>query len=71
MKSRLLGARAGAALCSIASQASASIVDVVYAGQVQAGGVDPFGVFNAGTKRRTNPGRTEHSINTSEHYLTS
>ncbi|WP_145963750.1 hypothetical protein [Bradyrhizobium algeriense] len=34
MKSRLLGALAGAALCSIASQASATIVNVTYTGIV-------------------------------------
>ncbi|UPK00427.1 PEPxxWA-CTERM sorting domain-containing protein [Bradyrhizobium sp. 170] len=34
MKSRLLGALAGAALCSIASQASATIVNVTYQGIV-------------------------------------
>jgi len=66
LKARLLGARAGAALRSIASQVSGSLIHMVCTGKVQAGGV-----FTAGTGRRTNSRRTEHSINTSEHYLTS
>jgi len=61
LKARLLGARAGAALRSIASQVSGSLIHMVCTGKVQA----------AGTGRRTNSRRTEHSINTSEHYLTS
>jgi hypothetical protein len=44
MKSRLLGALAGAALCSMASQASATIVNVTYQGIVTSD-YDETGIF--------------------------
>jgi hypothetical protein len=47
MKSRLLGALAGAALCSFASQASATIVTVTYTGIVSSA-IDQFGIFGPG-----------------------
>jgi PEP-CTERM motif len=54
MKSRLLGALAGAALFSFVTQASAGIIDVVYTGRVQTGGYDLSGLFNTGNAISTN-----------------